>query len=271
MYMRILLISALALIIMSCASSDKNGLPDTMDTPKSFMDSVSYSLGKNMALQMQGDSIDIDINYFAVGYLDGKDSTRNQLLSEEEIAMVNQRFQMDVQQKMEQRRQKEQLDMQRKAEENQGLGDALLEETRNNPEWTEAPSGLLYKKVNEGEGEKAKVSDLATIHMIGKLPDGTEFENTYEFQEGEPVEVPVFQMVPGFQEAITMLNKGAKYKFVLPPAIAFGEQGIQGTIPPNSPVMLTIELIETADGGEQFQQFQQQQEMMQQQGGGMGN
>jgi FKBP-type peptidyl-prolyl cis-trans isomerase len=270
MYLRIILLSAIALLIVSCASSDKNGIPDNMDMPQTFMDSVSYSLGKNMALQMNGDSIDINIQYFAAGYMDGKDSTRNQLLNEEEIAMVNQKFQFEVQQRMDKRRQQQQLEMQRKAEENQGIGQTLLEDTKNNPEWSETSSGLLYKKINDGTGEKAKISDVATIHMIGKLPDGSQFENTYELQNGEPVEVPVYQMVPGFQEAITMLNIGAKYDFVVPPAIAFGEQGIQGTIPPNSPVLLTIELVSVADGGEEYETFKQQMNMMQQ-GGPQGN
>lgn len=267
MFYRITSVILAAILMFSCNSGDKSGNPENLGHPENFMDSVSYAIGKNIAVQMSQDSIDFNVDYLTLGFMDGKDTTRPQMFTMEQVQDINFKFQMEMQKKAETRMQKEQEQMQKKGAENSEMGSKLIEETKAKSDWNETSSGLLYKVVKEGSGENPKVSDLITVHMIGSIPDGSEFENTYD-NNNEPVEVPVFQMVPGMQEAMMMLKPGSKYEFIVPSEIAFGAQGIQGAVPPNTPVILTLEMISKKDGSEQFKQFQdfqQQQQMMQQQ------
>lgn len=107
---------------------------------------------------------------------------------------------------------------------------------------TVTDSGLQYLEVTPGEGDAPQDDDIVLMHVVGSLPDGTEILNTY--QQEEPV-MAIFgreQLLPGWEEGLGMMNVGGEAKLVLPPELAFGEQGY-GTIPPNSQLILELELV----------------------------
>lgn len=103
-------------------------------------------------------------------------------------------------------------------------------------------SGLQYLELKAGNGRVPESGDLVTMNFIGTLPDGTEFANSSA--SGSPVTV-VFgrnQLLPGWEEGLGLMKAGGAIKLVLPPDLAFGEQGYR-EIPPNSQVILEIELL----------------------------
>jgi peptidylprolyl isomerase len=109
---------------------------------------------------------------------------------------------------------------------------------------TTTDSGLQYLEETAGQGALPKKGELITMHYIATLPDGTELFNTYT--QGEPVTTMWGdgQLLPGWEEGIGLMKVGTKSKMVLPPALAFGEQGNR-TVPPNSQVILEVELLKS--------------------------
>jgi peptidylprolyl isomerase len=107
---------------------------------------------------------------------------------------------------------------------------------------TVTDSGLQYLEVSAGEGATPQEDDIMLMHVVASLPDGTEILNTY--QQEEPI-MAIFgreQLLPGWEEGLSMMNVGGEAKLILPPELAFGEQGY-GSIPPNSQLVMEIELV----------------------------
>lgn len=103
-------------------------------------------------------------------------------------------------------------------------------------------SGLRYEVIKEGTGEHPTATSTVTVHYTGKLPDGTVFDSSYA--RNEPTSFPLNQVIPGWTEGLQLMNKGAQYRFYIPAELAYGAQGVPGAIPPNSPLIFEVELID---------------------------
>ena len=104
-------------------------------------------------------------------------------------------------------------------------------------------SGLQYKVIRMGEGEKPIASDTVLVHYEGRLTDGTVFDSSYE--RGQPAVFPLAQVVPGFSEGIQLMPKGSKFRFLIPAQLGYGDQAV-GPIPAGSTLDFDIELLEIA-------------------------
>jgi len=105
-------------------------------------------------------------------------------------------------------------------------------------------SGLRYKITHKSNsGKKTKKGKNVAVHYIGKLADGTVFDNSYG--RGEPIEFPigVGYVIPGWDEGIQLLEEGDKATFVIPSYLAYGESGAGGVIPPNANLIFDVELV----------------------------
>jgi len=105
-------------------------------------------------------------------------------------------------------------------------------------------SGLRYKITHQSNsGKKPKRGENVLVHYIGKLADGTVFDNSYG--RGEPIEFPigVGYVIPGWDEGIQLLEEGDKATFVIPSYLAYGESGAGGVIPPNATLIFDVELV----------------------------
>ena len=89
--------------------------------------------------------------------------------------------------------------------------------------------------------DRIKPTDLVKVHYTGKLPDGTVFDSSVE--RGQPAEFKLDQVVPGWTEGLQLVKKGGKIELVLPPQLAYGEQGT-GPIPPNSTLHFDVEVLD---------------------------
>lgn len=102
-------------------------------------------------------------------------------------------------------------------------------------------SGLRYMVEKEGTGISPAATDNVTVHYTGTFMDGKIFDSSV--QRGQPATFGLNQVIKGWTEGLQLMKEGAKYKFLIPPAIAYGEQGYPGAIPPNSTLIFEIELI----------------------------
>jgi len=105
-------------------------------------------------------------------------------------------------------------------------------------------SGLYYKFTEKSGSGKAPVKgENVSVHYIGKLEDGTVFDNSYG--RGEPIEFPIGigYVIPGWDEGIRLLEEGDKATFVIPSHLGYGEAGAGGVIPPNATLVFEVELV----------------------------
>jgi FKBP-type peptidyl-prolyl cis-trans isomerase len=104
-------------------------------------------------------------------------------------------------------------------------------------------SGLYYTITKEGEGEHPPKGANVSVHYKGTLVDGTVFDSSY--QRDQPIEfsVGVGQVIPGWDEGILLLNKGAAARFVIPSHLGYGTKGAGGVIPADATLIFEVELI----------------------------
>ena len=102
-------------------------------------------------------------------------------------------------------------------------------------------SGLQYKVLKEGTGKSPKATDEVVVHYKGTFIDGKEFDSSYK--RGEPAEFPLNRVIRCWTEGVQMMKPGGKAKLICPPAMAYGERGAGGVIPPNATLHFEIELL----------------------------
>ena len=102
-------------------------------------------------------------------------------------------------------------------------------------------SGLVYQSLQEGSGASPAASDTVKVHYRGTLPDGREFDSSYK--RGEPIEFALNRVIPCWTEGVQRMKPGGKARLTCPPAIAYGERGAGGVIPPNATLLFEVELI----------------------------
>ncbi len=117
-------------------------------------------------------------------------------------------------------------------------------------------SGLQYKVLKPGEGPSPTATDTALVKYEGRLRDGSVFD------ANEQTPMPVGGVVPGFSEALQLMQKGGEYRIWIPSELGYGEQSPGPELPANSVLIFDVSLLDFISA-EQMQALQQQ---MQQQG-----
>lgn len=108
-------------------------------------------------------------------------------------------------------------------------------------------SGLKYTVLQEGTEEtRPFITDTVTIHYTGWLEDGTVFESTEK--RGIPARFKLSTVIPGWSEGIQAMTPGARYKFIVPPNLAYGERGRLPLIPPNATLIFEVKLLRIKKG-----------------------
>ena len=103
-------------------------------------------------------------------------------------------------------------------------------------------SGLQYEVLVEGQGAKPASTDTVRVHYTGTLPDGTVFDSSVT--RGQPAEFPVTGVIRGWVEALQMMPVGSKWRLAIPHELAYGERGAGASIPPFSPLVFEVELLD---------------------------
>ena len=119
-------------------------------------------------------------------------------------------------------------------------GKEFLEKNKERDGVVELPSGLQYEILVDAEGPKPLETDKVTTHYHGTLIDGTVFDSSVD--RGEPIQFGLNRVIKGWTEGLQLMSVGAKYKFYIPPELAYGDKGA-GTIGPNETLIFEVELI----------------------------
>ncbi|MCB9202419.1 MAG: FKBP-type peptidyl-prolyl cis-trans isomerase [Flavobacteriales bacterium] len=235
----------------------KKGISDVFDSSKEI--SKSEFFGMQIGLQIQeflrANKMEdkIDKNILIQGIFDKVN--KGELLMEESeipefldgyVRPLMEKAQKENQEAVNKRREKE-------SKENQEESTKFLEENKKKQGVKVTDSGLQYEVIKEGDGTtKVEQDDVVSVKFNGTLVDGTVFDSTDKMKEGK-VDFPVANVIPGWQEGIKLMTKGAKYKFYIPSELAYGEQGGGVAIGPNQVLIFEVELLDVKDKEPQVQ------------------
>lgn len=197
---------------------------------------VSYIIGQNFGTSVKRDGFDVDVDSFVLGLNEAKEGKEGRFSAED-----SQKIMMEFQQKMQAKIQAEQ---EAAASENIAKGEAFLAENAKKEGVVVTESGLQYKELVAGEGQTPKATDTVVVHYSGTLLDGTEFDSSYK--RGEPAEFPVGNLIPGWVEALQLMNEGDEWELYIPSDLAYGPGG-SAAIPANSTLIFKMKLIEIKD------------------------
>ncbi|MDR1382009.1 MAG: FKBP-type peptidyl-prolyl cis-trans isomerase [Tannerella sp.] len=128
------------------------------------------------------------------------------------------------------------------ADETKAEGEKFLEENKGKSGVITTESGLQYKVITEGTGQKPSLEDTVKVHYVGKLLDGTQFDSSVE--RGEPATFPLTGVIPGWSQGVQLMPVGSKYIMWIPADLAYGMQPPTQLIKPNSTLEFEVELLE---------------------------
>ncbi len=118
-------------------------------------------------------------------------------------------------------------------------------------------SGLRFQTVKAGEGAKPGDADVALVGYKGTLTNGKQFD------ANERAPLPVAQVVPGFSEALKLMQRGGSYRICIPPKLGYGDKVPPGgPIPPNSTLLFSVDLLDFKSMAEVQQMMQMRQQNM---------
>jgi FKBP-type peptidyl-prolyl cis-trans isomerase FklB len=194
---------------------------------------VSYIIGLQLGSNFKDDPFEIDLDRFIEGLRDALAGEEPEM-SEEEMQQTMLEFQEKI-------LAQEQARMESLSAENREEGDEYLEKNKQREGVKTTDSGLQYEVVKEGKGDKPTAQDTVTVHYNGTLIDGTKFDSSYD--RGEPATFPVSGVIPGWTEALQLMNVGSTFKIVVPSDLAYGARGAGGVIGPNETLIFDVELL----------------------------
>lgn len=216
-----------SLLLFSCG--EKISRSTDLKTTK---DKASYAIGLRIAKDFKSNKLDVDSEIVVKGFKDGLHG--NQLLTDEQINKVLMDFQREVYEK--------------KMKEAQGLGiknkkdaEKFLTENKNKPGIKTTASGLQYLVIKSGSGPSPKATDKVKVHYIGKLLNGTEFDNSYK--RNQPVTIQLNAVIKGWGEALQLMKVGDTWRLFIPPDLGYGDTGAGEVIPPGSLLIFEVELL----------------------------
>jgi FKBP-type peptidyl-prolyl cis-trans isomerase len=224
--------SCLLLFVLVMASQAVAEEQKSVDL-KTESQKLSYALGLDLGAYFKNLNEDLDLAVLHQGLIDAYKGNKP-LMTAEEAAAVQQAFS----QKQQEERLKKTLDMITK---NKKAAEDFLKENGAREGVKTTASGLQYKVITQGDGTQPKADDTVKVHYRGTLLDGTEFDSSYT--RNDPVVFPLNQVIPGWTEALQLMNVGSKYRIFLPPKLAYGDRGAPPVIEPGSMLIFEVELL----------------------------
>jgi len=231
--MNILLIASMLLL------QDTPVTPDgPKETAEEKINKVSYVMGNQFGKNLGRDGVEINLDLFTQGVTDGLEGKSQ--FDEAEMMQVLRSFQMELRAKAQEQQKIE-------AEKQKKISDEFLAANKAKPGVVTLDSGLQYKVITAGTGDKPSADDKVTVHYRGTLTDGKEFDSSYK--RNSPATFPVKGVIAGWTEALQLMKKGAKWELVIPAKLGYGANGAPPNIPGNATLVFEVELLEIEAGG----------------------
>lgn len=192
-----------------------------------------YSLGHSIGSQVSETIGDVEASSLVQGFSDAIQA-REAALGADEMALAIRQFET-------RRSEVEREKRAAMAKANAAAGEAYREQFAQQPGVVTLDSGLQYKVIEPGTGDPPEKGASVTVHYRGSLVDGTALDDSYS--RGEPITIPLDRALPGWAAALERMPEGAKWQVVIPPSLAYGEEGAAGFVEPNTTLLFELERI----------------------------
>jgi FKBP-type peptidyl-prolyl cis-trans isomerase len=203
----------------------------------------SYVIGTDIGGRFLSQEMDIDQGALAAGIEDAMVGNEPRM-GEEEARAVIAKLVEEQQARQAEQQQAAQVEREAQAEKNRAEGEAFLAENKSKEGVVTTDSGLQYKVVVEGDGEKPTAENTVQVHYRGTLIDGTEFDSSYS--RGEPAQFQVNRVIAGWTEALQLMNEGSKWELYIPSDLAYGSRGAGSNIGPDAVLIFEVELLKSS-------------------------
>ncbi len=226
--------------VASPAVSPSAGVAATGSTYKTDKDKISYSLGVDIGRTLQRLQLDLNEDALSKGIGDVLGS-KPTAMTDQELQETLQAFQQKMMQKQQEALAKKQDEMKVVADKNKADGKKFLDDNSKKTGVKSTASGLQYKVIKEGKGDKPKDSDVVETNYRGTTIDGKEFDSSTK--HGSTFSFPVSGVIKGWSEALKLMPVGSKWELYIPAELAYGDEGYGDDIPPGSTLIFEVELL----------------------------
>ena len=192
---------------------------------KTDVDSVSYIIGNMIAGNVLSDLPEANKEIILKGISD-KLYGKTVLLSDPSNSIVNRFFKKK---------------QEGQHSENKVAGEKFLEQNKKDPSVLVTASGLQYKIINMGIGEKPVSTTRVKVHYHGTTIEGKVFDSSVN--RGEPATFGLNQVIPGWTEGLQLMPVGSKFRFYIPQELAYGANAPSQEIKPYSVLIFDVELL----------------------------
>lgn len=114
-----------------------------------------------------------------------------------------------------------------------------------------AVTKLVKEDIKVGKGPAAKTGDTVKVHYTGTLMNGSKFDSSRDRNEPFEFKLGAGMVIKGWDEGVVGMKAGGQRKLTIPADMAYGKSGHPPVIPPNSPLVFDIELLEIEPAGAQ--------------------
>ena len=222
-----------ALTVLTALLVSVNALAET-EKPQTNQDQFSYAIGyqigSQIAQQLKSEGLDVNPAFLAQALEDVIAGNEPALTIDEMNAAISSAQQQAQEQTME----NAQLAVE--------AGETFRNQYAEQDGVMRTDSGMLYRILDEGSGEKPAASDTVVVHYRGTLINGAEFDSS--IKRNQPATFGLNSIIPGWQEILQLMPEGSRWEVVIPPALAYGSTGAGGMIGPEETLIFEIELIE---------------------------
>jgi FKBP-type peptidyl-prolyl cis-trans isomerase FklB len=230
-----MLAAAMALVTTTVAVAQDTATTGT--EPKTDKDKFSYALGMNFGENFRKQGLEIDPAIFSKAFADAF-STGKTTMTEDDMKAVLTVAAQEI-------RKKQAAIQAEKGQQAQAEGEKFLADNKTKEGVVTLPSGLQYKVLTQGTGEKPGLEDTVVCNYKGTLINGTEFDASEK--HGGPATFPVKGVIAGWTEALQLMPAGSKWQLFVPANLAYGQQG-PPDIGPNATLIFEVELVSVKKG-----------------------
>lgn len=254
------LLFTIILFLSMVACTQENNKPDKVKVDKASIskivngilekekatveeDKYSYLIGHGYIKDALKDTnFNFNSEYFILGALQALDESGEDMFSESDLKRLRMEFEQFMQLAGQRMQEAELNKFNARGEKFKKMHDEFIANyMKENPNAKKTPSGVIYEKIRDGVGPFPKEKDFITLLTNGFFMDGEQFDNS--LSTGQPKQFMLNQIFPGLREIVEIMNKGARYKVVIPYNLAFGEEGVNPQFPPFATLVMQVELV----------------------------
>lgn len=230
-----IMILAVVLLAAPMIAQQKVETPQERPALKTLNDQQSYSIGVELLRNLKRQGFDFDMNVVIMGMKDAFAGGKLAMTDQEMLEVLN-----IAASRLREHKVSDQLTAglaNRKAE------DDFLVQNQTKEGVVTLPSGLQYKVIKDGSGNKPTAGDAVEVNYRCTLLDGTQIESTYD--DGHPASIKVSDphVIAGLREALKLMPVGAKWQLFIPSRLAYGQRAAGKLIGPYSMLVYELQLL----------------------------